>query len=138
MLLSLDQFVFSMSTLAHQELQRQTQWKHASNARVNARAAHQYTGPGDETITLSGVLVPDIAGKLSSLAELRAMGDKGQAYALVDGMGTVYGAYLIQSIQETGSNLRANGTPRKVDFSVTLTRTDDSRVGSMAQTRGQA
>lgn len=138
MLMSLDQFVFGMTTLAHQELQRQTQWRHASNARVGARNARQFTGPGDDTITLSGVLMPEISGTLDSLDKLRAMGDQGQAYALVDGEGAVYGAYLIESIQQTGSYLQANGRPRKVEFSITLTRTDDNRVGSMAQTRGQA
>lgn len=137
MLMSLDQFVFSMSTLAHQQLQRQTQWRHASNARVGARAARQFTGPGEDTFTLSGVLTPEISGTLESLDTLRAMGDQGQAYALVDGDGTVYGAYLIESIQQTGSYLDTNGRPRKVEFSITLSRTDDNRVGSMAQTRGQ-
>ncbi|NVM80061.1 hypothetical protein FHW83_005906 [Duganella sp. SG902] len=137
MLMSLDQFVFGMSTLAHQELQRQTQWKHASNARVGARAARQFTGDGDDTITISGVLVPELAGTLSSLDDLRAMGSKGQAYALVDGAGTVFGAYLITGMHQTGTNLDASGRPRRVDFSITLERTDDNRASSMAQSRGR-
>lgn len=137
MLLSLDQFVFSMSTLAHQELQRQTQWKHASNARVGARAGRQYTGPGDDTITISGVLVPDLAGKLESLDTLRTMGDRGQAYVLVDGAGTVFGAFNLTQMHQTGSLIDANGIPRRVDFSITLERTDDNRASSMAQSRGQ-
>lgn len=137
MLMSLDQFVFGMSTLAHQELQRQRQWKHASNARVGARPGRQFTGPGDDTITISGVLVPELTGKLASLDELANMAGKGQAYALVDGAGTVYGAYLITGMQETGSHIDASGRPRRVAFSITLERTDDNRVSSMAQTRGR-
>lgn len=137
MLMSLDQFVFGMSTLAHQELQRQTQWKHASNARVGARSGRQFTGPGDDTITISGVLVPELAGNLSSLDDVRAMADKGQAYVLVDGAGTVFGAYLITGMHQTGSHIDANGLPRRVDFSITLERTDDNRASSMAQSRGQ-
>jgi phage protein U len=137
MLMSLDQFVFGMSTLAHQELQRQTQWKHASNARVGARNGRQFTGPGDDTITISGVLVPELAGKLASLDDLRAMADKGQAYVLVDGAGTVYGAYLITGMHQTGSNIGRTGVPRRVDFSITLERTDDNRASSMAQSRSR-
>jgi phage protein U len=137
MLMSLDQFVFGMSTLAHQELQRQTQWKHASNARVGAPAARQFTGRGDDTITISGVLVPELAGTLDSLDKLRAMGDKGQAYVLVDGAGTVFGAFNITGMHQTGSHIGANGVPRRVDFSITLERTDDNRASSMAQSRGQ-
>ena len=137
MLMSLDQFVFGMSTLAHQELQRQRQWKHASNARVGARPGRQFTGPGDDTITISGVLVPELAGTLSSLDDLAAMATKGLAYVLVDGAGTVYGAYLITGLNQTGTNIGPNGLPRRVDFSITLERTDDNRASSMAQSRGR-
>lgn len=133
MLMSLDQFVFGMSTLAHSELKRKTSWKYSSNARVKARNLMQFTGPGDDTITISGVLVPEIAGTLASLDQLRAMGDEGQAYALVDGDGTVFGAYVIADIDTSGTYLRESGKPRKVEFSVTLQRQDDSRVGSMTQ-----
>lgn len=133
MLMALDQFVFSIGTLAHQELQRKTSWRHASNARVNARPAHQFVGPGDDTITISGVLYPELAGKLSSLDSLRAMGDRGEAYVLVDGTGGIFGAYLIQDVDETRSYFDRDGKPRKVDFSITLQRTDDRLATSMRQ-----
>ncbi|ORC44405.1 oxidoreductase [Burkholderia sp. A27] len=129
MMMSLGQFVFSLSTLAYQELQRRTSWKHASTSRVGGRNARQFTGPGDDTITLTGWFAPDQGiGKLSSLDELRTMADEGDAYALVDGTGTVYGAFVIEGLDEGQSLLQKDGTPRRVEFTLNLTRVDDGLV----------
>ncbi|ORC46129.1 oxidoreductase [Burkholderia sp. A27] len=129
MMMSLGQFVFSLSTLAYQELQRRTSWKHASTSRVGGRNARQFTGPGDDTITLTGWFAPDQGiGKLSSLTELRTMADEGDAYALVDGTGTVYGAFVIEGLDEGQSLHQKDGTPRRVEFTLNLTRVDDGLV----------
>jgi phage protein U len=129
MMMSLGQFVFSLSTLAYQELQRRTSWKHASTSRVGGRNARQFTGPGDDTITLTGWFAPDQGiGKLASLTELRTMADEGDAYALVDGTGTVYGAFVIEGLDEGQSLHQKDGTPRRVEFTLNLTRVDDGLV----------
>jgi phage protein U len=128
-MMSLGQFVFSLSTLAYQELQRRTSWKHASTSRVGGRNARQFTGPGDDTITLTGWFAPDQGiGKLSSLTELRTMADEGDAYVLVDGTGTVYGAFVIEGLDEGQSLHQKDGTPRRVEFTLNLTRVDDGLV----------
>lgn len=136
MLMALDQFIFGMETVNFHELQRQTQWKHRNSSRVGARDARQYTGPGDDTITITGVLVPELAGKLSSLQELRKMADAGAAYALVDGAGSVYGAFLIEGISENQSYHDVQGRPRKVEFTLSLTRTDDDKASSISSAAG--
>ena len=58
MLMALGQFVFGLDTLAFDTLRRATAWRHPSNSRVGAMPARQSLGPGDDTITLSGVLAP--------------------------------------------------------------------------------
>lgn len=136
MLMALGQFVFGMETLAYQELQRQTQWKHRGNVRIGARDARQFLGPGDDTITLTGVLAPELTGKLDSLEELRKMGDAGAAYAMVDGAGNVYGAFLIEGMNEGQSLHYQDGTPRRVEFTINLTRTDDDKATSTSS-RGE-
>jgi phage protein U len=133
MLMGLGQFVFDMGTLPFQELQRKTTWKHRANSRVNARDVRQFVGPGDDTFTIVGVLVPELTGASSSLDELRKMADTGEAYALVDGTGAVYGAYLIEDLDTTSTNFRVDGTARRIGFSIELTRQDDDRASSMAQ-----
>lgn len=135
MLMSLDQFVFGLPTLAYQELQRQTQWKHRNTSRVGARDARQFLGPGDDTITLTGVLAPELTGTLVSLKDLRAMADTGEAYAMVDGAGQVYGAFVIESMNETQTLFFADGTPRRIDFTISLTRVDDNRVATFNKPR---
>lgn len=136
MLMALGQFVFGMSTMAFNELQRQTRWKHAPGSRIGARDAHQYLGPGDDTVVLTGVLAPELTGTLDALKELRTMGDTGAAYVLVDGAGVVYGAFLIDSLDEGQSLHHTDGTPRKVDFTINLTRTDDDRAAPSPRRSG--
>lgn len=130
MLMALGQFVFGMHTLAYQELQRQTSWRHASNSRVGARPARQFLGPGDETIRLSGTLSHELMGNAVSLDQLREMGDSGMAWPLVAGTGEVFGAWVIESVNETGSYFLPNGTPRRIEFDMQLARVDDDKGGA--------
>ena len=86
MMLSLDHFVFSLTTAPYKELQRQRNWKHRTSSRVGVRDASQYNGPGDVTITVNGMVAADNKiGTRASLDELGKMGDVGDAYVLVDG-----------------------------------------------------
>lgn len=64
-------------------------------------------------------------GNRRSLDDVRAMADAGKAYALVGGTGVVFGAWVIQRVQETGSVFIAEGVARRVDFTLELARVDD-------------
>lgn len=132
MLMALGQFVFQLPTLAYHELQRASEWRHTANSRVCARPALQFVGPGDDTITLNGTLVPEVAGTRDSLRQLRAMADAGNAYALVDGTGAVFGAWVITSLNETGSYFVEGGVARKTDFTLTIKHADDDQVHASA------
>lgn len=130
MLMALGQFVFQLSTLAYHELQRVSEWRHASNSRVGARPAMQFVGPGEDTITILGTLVPEIAGSRNSLQQLRTMADAGNAYAMVDGTGAVLGAWVITTLTEAGSAFVNVGVARKTDFVLTLKHADDDQVAA--------
>lgn len=137
-MMALGQFAFGLGTLAYQDLQRQTAWRHAANSRVGARPARQFIGPGDETITLCGLLVPEFAGTRASLDELRTMGDAGGAWPLVDGSGRVYGQFVIEHVRETASVFMADGAPRRIEFELQLTRVDDDRTDAVGNSAGAA
>jgi phage protein U len=122
MLLALGLFVFENLSVPFTDISRRTAWRHARSARVGARDASQYVGPGDDTISLSGVLLPGYAGDFASMRKLRAMADEGEAWPLVTGTGDVLGSFVILSIDERGSTLMVDGVPRKVDFAVELDR----------------
>ena len=126
MLMQLGQFTFGLPTLAFAEMQRALKWRHADNARVGALPGIQYLGPDAEQITLSGCVAPEV-GDRRALDTLRKMADEGKAYALQDGTGDVYGAYVIESISQTGSHVVAEGVPRKITFELTLKQTGDER-----------
>lgn len=131
MMMILGLFVFSLPTLAYQELQRQTDWKHPSTSRVGTRDAHQYTGKGDDTITLSGWIAPELTGSLYALDALRAMADTGQSWILIQGTGRIYGSFVITSMSEGKTHLASNGDPGRVEFAITLKRTDDTVLGML-------
>lgn len=131
MMMAFGQFVFSLGTLAYQDLQRQTSWRHPSTSRVGARPARQYLGPGDESINLSGLLLPDFAGHPGTLDELRAMGAAGAAWPLVDGTGIVYGLFVIESLNETRTLFYRDGQARRIEFQLQLARVDDDRIDAI-------
>lgn len=124
MMMALGQFAFSLSTLAFQDLQRQTAWRHPSNSRVGSRAARQFTGPGEDTITLSGELLPELIGSPVALKELREMGKAGLSWPLVDGAGNVYGSFVIEHLNETKTVFMDNGLARKICFQLQLACVD--------------
>lgn len=125
MMMALGQFVFSLPTLTYQDLSRRTGWRHGQTPRFAARPANQYLGPGDDTMSLSGSLVPEIAGDGGSFDTLRQMGDDGDAYPLVDGQGTLHGAFVIESLDERKRSFFEDGVARWSDFTLELRRVDD-------------
>lgn len=135
MMMCLGMFVFSLSTLAYQEFLRQTEWKHASTARVGARDAHQFTGPGDDTLNLSGWFAPEFKGTPLAISILRGMADTGRPWILVEGTGHIYGHWLITSLSETRTNIEDNGAGGRIEFSLSLKCADDDVAGILAGAR---
>lgn len=134
MLMSLGMFIFEIPTLAHDELQRTTDWRFAKAPRIGARDAVQFLGPGDEKVNLGGVVYAEIADGRVSLDQLREMAAAGEALPLLDGRGTVFGDFIIQGMNERHSWLMADGTPRKIDFALDLLRVDSPAVEAPAAT----
>lgn len=124
-LMALGQYVFGMNTTSFEQLQRQIQYKHGAVARIGARDAFQRLGPGDDVITLSGIVAPPVTGKIASLDDLDAMGQTGNAFVLVDGTGKVYGSWFIESLATTATYLMDDGTPRRIEFTLQIKRNDD-------------
>ncbi|WP_085598184.1 MULTISPECIES: phage tail protein [unclassified Pseudomonas] len=128
MMMALGMFVFSLSTAAYQELQRQTEWRHVSNTRIGAAPARQFVGRGDDSITLPGVILPELAGSVLSLDTLRLMANTGKAWPMVEGSGRIYGLWVIESLSETKTIFFRDGTPRRLEFTLSLKRIDDDRI----------
>ena len=130
MLLALGLFCFDIPTLAHDELQRRCDYQHARSPRIGARDATQYVGPGEDKISVSGRAMAELSDGAASLDQLRDMAATGNAWALVDGAGRVFGAYVIVNVDERQSVFLPDGTARQISFGIELTRVDDPAQAS--------
>lgn len=138
MMLTLGLFVFQLQTLPYQSLQRNIDYRWPSNSRVGQRPALQFLGIEEDKITLSGELLPEITGGRLSMLMLETMADLGKAWPLIEGSGTIYGLYVVNSISQTKTELFSDGAARKISFTVTLTRVDASLSDMLGDLRQQA
>lgn len=132
MMMTLGFFVFSRLTVPYQTSQHDMVWRHPTNSRVGARPSSQFLGVGDETLTLSGVLMPEITGGELSLEALRKMADTGKAYPLIEGRGTVTGFFVIEKISKGRSEFFSDGAARKIEFTIELKRVDEKNTSLIA------
>ncbi|SFG08801.1 hypothetical protein SAMN05518801_10756 [Novosphingobium sp. CF614] len=123
-LLSLGMFLFAMDSFLYSDLQRRMAWRHEQSDRFGARPASQFVGPGDDTVTIAGLIVPEVAGSYSAIDRLVEMANTGDNWPLVDGQGQVLGHYRIEGLDSTHRGVMAGGVPRAVDFSMELKRVD--------------
>ena len=68
-----------------------------------------------------------------TLRTLRRMAADGKAWGLVTGAGEDLGAWIIETVTEDQSHIAGDGTPRRIDFTVTLKYAPDlERLGRLA------
>lgn len=138
MMLVLGLFVFQLQTIPYQSLQRNIDYRWPSNSRVGQHPALQFLGIEEEKITLSGELLPEITGGRLSLLMLEIMADQGKAWPLIEGTGTIYGVFVVNSISQTKTEFFSDGSARKISFTLTLTRVDASLSDTLGDLRQQA
>lgn len=122
MLMILGDFAFSLRSASPAEINRTTEWRQPSTSRVNNDPLSQFTGRGNDQITVSGTLYPQITGGPASLDRLRDMGDSGSAWWLVSGNGMVLGTWTITRLTEGRKKLFEDGTARQIDFTLEIKR----------------
>ncbi|TAL53806.1 phage tail protein [Pandoraea sp.] len=139
MMMTWGMFVFSLGTLPYQALQQQLSWRHPANLRVGQRARRQFLGQGEDTITLEGVLLPELTGGSLSLDALKSLGDDGRAWPLIEGTGKIHGLYALESLDVTRTLFFADGAARRIEFRMTLQRCEDDerdRLGTLTDLPG--
>lgn len=123
-LYALGLFVFSSETALFEGLRRREDWRHAQQSRFGARDATQFLGPGQDTVSLGGQLVPLVGGSFSAIDTLRAMAAEGEASQLVRGDGLIIGTFVITGLDTENAFLLVDGIPRRVDFTLDLLRVE--------------
>ena len=130
-------FKFALNVAVFQEMHRSSEYNWPSQPRNGQRPALQFTGYGDDTITLPGVIYPEWRGSANAMGDLRALASQGLPQMLIDSLGHIYGRWVITEIDETRSTFAAFAMPRKIEFSVTLKHfdgDDDSIVPDLSGT----
>lgn len=128
-MMGLGDYRFSLPTAAYEEFQRAKDWRWPSQDRIGKAPARQFTGPGGETVELKGTIYPTFRGGLKQVGAMRAEADKGEPLLMVDGKGFVHGYWVIERIEDSPAVFFADGTPRKIDFRMMISKYNDP-VGS--------
>lgn len=132
-LMMLGAFEFSLGTATYQEFRRTTEYRWPSQERIARGPALQWVGPGEDAITLEGVLYPDYWGGPEQLDALRTAAAAGAPQMLVAGTGVVFGQWVVERIEEHGTVFHADGRARKIEFTLGLKRYwDDAPPGGAA------
>lgn len=119
----LGDYQFCLDTAAFQQLQRTTEYRWATINRIGREPATQFTGKGEDTIELSGVIYPHFRGGLSQVSQMRQSADKGEPLAMVyafEQVGQYCGRWVIKSVREGRTEFMRDGTPRKMEFTLSL------------------
>lgn len=118
-----------------ESLDRDVQFTWAAQQRLSRSPARQFTGMGDEAISIEGTLYPHLFGGLKTLDNLRADGAKGQPMALVrfvtmtadptQGLpkqfsGELLGEFVLTRVRQRDVVIGKEGLPLKVQFSIEL------------------
>ncbi|MGP2425328.1 phage tail protein [Yersinia sp. 2538 StPb PI] len=138
MMLSLGLFVFMRQTTPYQSIGRNIDYRWPTNSRIGLRPAAQFLGVDSEKITLSGVLLPELTGGKLSLLALELMAAQGKAWPLIEGDGTIYGMFVIESLSQTGTLFFADGSARRIEFTLKLLRVDESLTTMFGDLQQQA
>lgn len=99
--------------------------------RLSRSPAMQFTGPGEEVVTIEGRLFPHHFGGLSTITLLDEAGKSGKPFDLVrfypiddeDNRGyggNLIGQYVIRRLRNIDQKIGADGIPHRVDFSIEL------------------
>lgn len=128
-LMGLGPFRFSVAGAVYQQLTREVTARWPVQERVGRRPALQFTGPGEERLTLAGTIYPHYTGGLDQIRGMRAQAQAGAPLMMVSGLGDVYGLWVITSVRDTESFLRADGLPRKVEFTLELSAYGADGIG---------
>lgn len=83
----------------------------------------EFTGEGEDEITISGEIIPHRIGGLSHLEMAHEMRRAGTRFPLSRGDGTFFGWYAISKINEKHSDLMRDGVGFKVAHTITMVKT---------------
>lgn len=112
-------------------------WATIERMGVKRRPAKQFVGPGDDTLTLSGVIFTlynpgggaQVIGT-NQLEQLRKKGSEGSPAILMDGVGNIKGKYILTKIDSVQTNFHRAGIHLKETYTLSFERYGDDGENS--------
>lgn len=110
-----------------QEIDSNFTW--IAQGRLSRDPAMQFTGPGEEIISIEGRLYPQYFGGIGTLKTLRLYGRLGKPMTLVrytpldgpnDLMGENFGRFALRRVRRTDRHIGSLGVANRIDFVVEL------------------
>lgn len=127
-MMALGAFRFALDTAAYQSLERESSYTWASHERFGAGPLHQFTGPGTDTIRMEGMILPYFRGGTGQIQQMRTQAETGIPLSLITGRGTYMGLWVVESISEKQEIFWADGTPRKLEFTIALKKYNEPTI----------
>lgn len=121
-MMALGDFIFSISTLAYDQLTITDEWRWAEQPRIGKNDALQYTGRPNPTISLNGKThLYFLDGvQYGQLDKLRERGSVLTPQQLVTGRGDVKGYWVITNLTDNQTAFISQGTVKVQNFTLTL------------------
>jgi phage protein U len=99
-MMGLGNYRFSLNTSTYQQFRRSIEYRWQSQERLQNNPAMQYLGHGMEQIDLEGTIYPEFRGGLDQIEDMKGAADKGESLLLIDGMGGIWGRWVITRLEE--------------------------------------
>lgn len=124
-MMALGDFRFEINTAAYRRLERAATYRWEEQDRIGRQPAVQFVGSGLITINLEGTIYPTFRGGLGQIEEMRGIAAKGEPHLLIDGLGRVWGKWVIAEVRELQTVFTDDGRPRKIDFTLQIKQYGD-------------
>lgn len=118
--LGLGESRFGVSGKIYQKLKHRTAARWPSAMPIGGAPIYQHMGPGEELITLSGVIYPEWTPGIDQLRRIRDQCRSGFPSMLVSGLGEVFGRWILLDVDADETNFNKSGMPRKIEFELNL------------------
>ena len=130
-LAQLGRFMFSPSVGSYEELERTWQITWAKPDPIGSSPVKQFMGPGDELMTISGGIWPEIQMPgMWKIEDLAAAAKTGRTMSFVLGNGRVLGQWCVEEVSEYQTLIESGGYPGEISFSISMSRDTGGGLGS--------
>ncbi|RTL91809.1 phage tail protein [Ancylobacter aquaticus] len=131
-LMGLGPFRFEVTKHAYEQLERRRGGRWAEIERLGRRPALQHMGAAKAGVTLTAMLYPEFTGGLDQVDAMGRSAENGDVHMMIGqqgSIGNVLGRWAIEELGDRQSFFTRDGTPRKVEVTITLGHYGDDGDG---------